>query len=81
MDVEFGTKDIISQRDSESRTPLAKEGELFVAVLCVPTVQPSVVHGFDLKALQLGAEDVVLGRGCLPKTGQTLGWQENLHGT
>lgn len=43
-----------------AHTPLAQEGELFVAVLSVPAVQASVVHALQLKALQLSAEDVVL---------------------
>lgn len=62
-----------------ARTPLAEKGELLVAVLGVPAVQAAFVHAFDLKALQLSAEDVVLGGRRLPEVGQTLGWQKHLH--
>lgn len=62
-----------------AHTPLAEKGELLVAVLSVPAVQASFVHAFDLKALQLGAENVVLGGRRLPKIGQTLRWQKHLH--
>lgn len=60
-------------------TPLAEEGELLVAVLGVPAVKTPLVHAFDLKALQLGAEDVVLGWGGLSEIGQAFRWQKNLH--
>lgn len=52
-----------------ARTPLAEKGELLVAVLGVPAVQASLVHAFDLKTLQQGAEDIVLGGRGLPKIG------------
>ena len=65
--------------EKRARTPLAEEGELLVAVLSVPAVQASLVHALDLKALQLGAEDVVLGGRRLPEVGETLGWQKHLH--
>lgn len=67
--------------DDEERvpTPLAEEGELLVAVLGVPAVKASFVHAFNLKALQLSTEDAVLGGGGLPKVGQALGRQKNLH--
>lgn len=63
-----------------ARTSLAEEGELLVAVLGVPAVQPSLVHALDLEALQLGAEDVVLAGRRLPQVGETLRGQEDLHG-
>lgn len=61
------------------RTPLAQKRELLVAVLSVPAVQASFVHAFDLKALQLGTEDIVLGGGGLPEVRQTLRRQKHLH--
>lgn len=63
-----------------ARTSLAEEGELLVAVFGVPAVQPSLVHAFDLEALQLGAEDVVLAGRRFTQVGETLRWQEDLHG-
>lgn len=63
------------------RTPLAEEGELLVAVLGVPAVEPPLVHAFELEALQLSTEDAVLGGGRLPEVGQALGGQEDLHGS
>lgn len=62
-----------------AHTPLAEKRELLVAVLGVPAVQTSFIHAFDLKALQLGTEDVVLGGRRLPKIGQILRWQKHLH--
>lgn len=67
-------------RSGRARTSLAEEGELLVAVLGVPAVQPSLVHAFDLEALQLGAEDVVLAGRRLPQVGETLRGKEDLHG-
>lgn len=69
------------QNGGEKRvpTPLAEEGELLVAVLGVPAVKTPLVHAFDLKALQLGAEDAVLGWGRLSEIGQALRRQKNLH--
>lgn len=67
-------------RPGRARTSLAEEGELLVAVLGVPAVQPPLVHVFDLEALQLGAEDVVLAGRRLPQVGETLRGQEHLHG-
>lgn len=63
------------------RTPLAEEGELLVAVLGVPAVKTPFVHVFDLKALKLGTEDAVLGRGGLVEVGQALRRQKHLHRT
>lgn len=60
-------------------TPLAEEGELLVAVLGVPAVKTPLVHAFDLKALQLGAEDAVLVWGGLSEIGQAFRRQKNLH--
>lgn len=65
--------------DKSRHTPLAQEGELLVAVLGVPAVKAALVHTLDLKALQLGTEDVVLGRRCLSKVSQALWRQEHLH--
>ena len=67
--------------DEEERlpTPLAEKGELLFTLLSVPAVKTPLVHAFDLKALQLRAEDAVLGRGGLPEIGQALGRQKNLH--
>ena len=67
------------QNTERAHTPLAEKGELLVAVLSVPAVQTSFIHAFDLKALKLGAEDVVLGGRCFPKIGQTLRWEKHLH--
>lgn len=63
-----------------AHTPLAQEWELLVAVLGVPAVQASFIHAFNLKTLQLGTEDFVLGGRSLPDVRQTFRWQEHLHG-
>ena len=64
---------------AKTHTPLAKKGELLVAVLSMPTVQATLIHVFDLETLELCTEDSVLCRGCLPKFRKALGWQEHLH--
>lgn len=60
-------------------TPFAQEGKLLVAVFGMPAVEASFIHAFNLKALQLGAEDIVLGGRCLTKISETLRWQKHLH--
>lgn len=67
------------EEDKRALTPLAEEGELLVTVLSVPAVEASLIHALDLKALQLGTEDVVLGGRRLPKIGETLRWEKHLH--
>lgn len=49
-----------TEKFQSAHTPLAEKGELLVAILSMPAVQASFIHAFDLKALQLGTEDVVL---------------------
>lgn len=61
------------------RTPLAEKGELLVTILGMPAMQTPFIHAFELKTLQLGAEDVVLGGRRLPKVGQTFRRQKHLH--
>lgn len=61
------------------RTPLAEKGELLVAILSMPAMQTPFIHAFELKTLQLGTEDVVLGGRCLAKVGQTFRRQKHLH--
>lgn len=61
-------------------TPFTNKWELLIALLSVPAVQTPFIHAFNLKALKLGTEDIVLRKRGIGNGGNALGRQKHLHG-